>query len=292
MKRPPARHPDPRPDKASRRRFLRTSVLASGGLAAALTLRRAPAYAQKRQLTILAWTHFVPDSDKEFDRQAAEWGKMTGVDVRVDHIAHLQLPAKRASEAQAGTGHDVMQFGPGDSAIYEQLLSNLDDVTQGIGTQGGGWEQLARTVSERDGHWKTVPWFYISFPLAWRTDLFEEVGEKAPDTWEDLLRAGKKLKAKGHPLGLQFGHSNDRQGLEDDHRRLQGDGGGARVRQAPAHRGERSHHHGLGRRVEQSLSGRRKVRGHPESDQRVVVDRQAGHQGAGQADAARPGHQP
>jgi multiple sugar transport system substrate-binding protein len=200
--------------RQSRRRFLRASVLATGGLAGALTLRRAPAYAQKRQLTILAWTHFVPDSDKEFDRQAADWGKMSGVDVRVDHIAHLQLPAKRASEAQAGAGHDLMQFAPGDSAIYQHLLADLDDVTQTIAAEGGGWEKLANTVSVRDGHWKTVPWFFISFPLAWRSDLFEEVGEKLPDTWEDLLRAGKKLKAKGHPLGLQFGHSNDANNIE------------------------------------------------------------------------------
>jgi multiple sugar transport system substrate-binding protein len=198
----------------SRRRFLRTTALTAGGLAGILSLRQAPAFAQRRQLTILAWTHFVPDSDKEFDRQAAEWGRMAGVDVRVDHIAHLQLPAKRAAEAQAGAGHDLMQFAPGDSAIYENLIANLDDVTEAIAKEGGGWERLAQTVSLRDGHWKTVPWFYISFPLAWRTDLFEEVGEKLPNTWDDLLRAGKKLKAKGHPLGLQFGHSNDANNIE------------------------------------------------------------------------------
>jgi ABC-type glycerol-3-phosphate transport system substrate-binding protein len=106
------------------------------------------------------------------------------------------------------------QFAPGDSALYESLLAPLDGVTDVISKEGGGWERLGPTVGLRDGHWTTVPWFYISFPLAWRTDLFEEVGEKLPDTWDDLLRAGKKLKAKGHPLGLQFGHSNDANNLE------------------------------------------------------------------------------
>jgi multiple sugar transport system substrate-binding protein len=201
-------------DLTNRRRFLQGTLAATGGLAGILSLRQAPAYAQRRQLTMLAWTHFVPDSDKEFDRQAAEWGKAAGVDVRVDHIAHLQLAAKRASEAQAGAGHDLLQFGPGDSALYESLLAELDDVADAAGKMGGGWERLAHTVSYRDGHWKTAPWFYISFPLAWRTDLFEEVGEKLPATWNDLLRAGKKLKAKGHPLGLQFGHSNDANNIE------------------------------------------------------------------------------
>jgi multiple sugar transport system substrate-binding protein len=188
--------------------------VATGGLAGILAVRQAPAFAQKRQLTMLAWTHFVPASDKEFDRQATEWGKMAGVDVRVDHIAHLQLAAKRAAEVQAGAGHDLMQFGPGDSAIYQEQIADVADVADTIAKEGGGWEPLARTIAVRDGHWKTVPWFYISFPIAWRTDLFEEVGEKLPDTWEDLHRAGTKLKARGHPLGLQFGHSNDANNIE------------------------------------------------------------------------------
>src|SRR5262249_194930 len=59
----------------NRRGFLRGTLAATGGLAGVLALQQAPAFAQRRQLTLLAWTHFVPDSDKEFDRQAAEWGK-------------------------------------------------------------------------------------------------------------------------------------------------------------------------------------------------------------------------
>ena len=30
-----------------------------------------------------------------------------------------------------------------------------------------------------------------------RTDLIAELGEELPDTWEDVHRIGKKLKAKG-----------------------------------------------------------------------------------------------
>ncbi len=37
--------------------------------------------------------------------------------------------------------------------------------------------------------------------LALRTDLIAELGENLPDTWEDVHRIGKKLKAKGHPPG-------------------------------------------------------------------------------------------
>src|SRR5437016_14277877 len=47
------------------------------------------------------------------------------------------------------------------------------------------------------------------FPMAVRTDLLEKIGEKAPDTWEDWLRVGKKGKAIGHPFGTALGHSAD-----------------------------------------------------------------------------------
>ena len=47
----------------------------------------------------------------------------------------------------------------------------------------------------------------------YRTDWFKEVGvTKFPDNWEDLLAAGRLLKAKGHPFGFELGH-----GFGDNH---------------------------------------------------------------------------
>jgi multiple sugar transport system substrate-binding protein len=54
-----------------------------------------------------------------------------------------------------------------------------------------------------------VPYFWISFPGSYRKDLFDQVGEKPPDTWEDLLRAGRKLKKLGHPVGIPLSQSTD-----------------------------------------------------------------------------------
>ena len=38
--------------------------------------------------------------------------------------------------------------------------------------------------------------------------MWDEIGMK-PDTWDNLRIGGAKLKAKGHPVGLPLGHSND-----------------------------------------------------------------------------------
>src|SRR4029078_4085813 len=56
--------------------------------------------------------------------------------------------------------------------------------------------------------WPAFPDFYISFPGLYRKDLWDEIGMK-PDTWEDLIKGGAKLKAKGHPIGIGLGHSQD-----------------------------------------------------------------------------------
>ena len=44
----------------TRRQFLTTTAGATAGMASWLALGKAPAFAQKRELTFLSWNHFVP----------------------------------------------------------------------------------------------------------------------------------------------------------------------------------------------------------------------------------------
>lgn len=83
----------------SRRRFLETSAVGAGAGLSWLAGGRAPAFAQKRELTFLSWNHFVPAAADELRRQAELFGKQAGCTVRVDTMAHLQMPAKVAAEA-------------------------------------------------------------------------------------------------------------------------------------------------------------------------------------------------
>src|SRR5262249_44767650 len=94
--------------RVTRRQFLTTSAAAAAS-APWLVNGPAPAFAQKRELTFLSWNHFVPASDDELRRQAEAFSKAAGVTVRVDTIAHLQLPAKFAAEAQSQSGHDMIR---------------------------------------------------------------------------------------------------------------------------------------------------------------------------------------
>ena len=110
-----------RSSSVTRRQFLKNSAGATAGMASWLALGQPPAYAQRRELTFLSWNHFVPASDDELRRQAEVFSKQAGVTVRIDTIAHLQLPAKFAAEAQAQSGHDLVLSGVSELAPNGEL---------------------------------------------------------------------------------------------------------------------------------------------------------------------------
>jgi hypothetical protein len=56
-----------------------------------LLAKTPPLFAQERELNLLTWSHFVPSSDDELQRQLEEFGKMAGVKTRMDRVAHLQI---------------------------------------------------------------------------------------------------------------------------------------------------------------------------------------------------------
>src|SRR3989449_8915812 len=195
--------------RVSRRHFLGAAAGGAAGLSGILAAGQAPACAQTRELTFLTVASFVPETDKELKRQFDEWGAKNKVKVRLDMIAHLQLQTKKAAEVQSRSGHDLTALGPGlgDAALYFDYPADLNAVAGDVAPKNGGWlnpnDYLIR------GKWKLLPWWQPPFPMAVRTDLLEQLGEKNPDTWEDWLRIGKKGKAIGHPFGTALGHSGD-----------------------------------------------------------------------------------
>ena len=198
--------------RLDRRQFVRVTGggIAGATLATMLAARQAPAQIKGTRLRMLKWSHFVPAYDAWFDRFAKEWGDKNGVQVRVDHIPHLELPARYAAEFAAGSGHDLIYFvGQILTGQYYRNLIDLSDVADGLGKKYGGWMESSKSAAQVGGRWYAIPDFYISIPVLWRKDLFESVGRGEPKTWDDLRVAGRLLKAKGKPTGMQFSHCND-----------------------------------------------------------------------------------
>jgi multiple sugar transport system substrate-binding protein len=196
----------------ARRDFLKLAgrSAAAASLLSMLDARQAPAQLKGTTLRMLQWSHFVPAYDVWLDDFAKKWGEQNGVRVRIDHIPHLELPARYAAEFAAGTGHDLIYFaGQILTGQYYRTLVDVSDVAEGLGKKYGGWMESAKSSAQVGGVWYGIPDFFVTIPVLWRKDLFESVGLGAPSTWDDLRKAARLLKAKGHPTGMQFSHCND-----------------------------------------------------------------------------------
>jgi multiple sugar transport system substrate-binding protein len=195
-----------------RRKFLKltgTGVVGAS-LLTMLDARQAPAQLKGTSLRLLMWSHFVPAYDVWLDDFAKKWGETNGVKVRIDHMPHLELPARYAAEFAAGAGHDLIYFvGQILTGHYYKNLIDLSDLANGLGKKYGGWMESSKSGAQVGGTWYGVPDFFIAIPMLWRKDLFDSAGLGAPDTWEDFRKAGRILKAKGHPTGMPFSHCND-----------------------------------------------------------------------------------
>ncbi len=133
---------DPRPvptasTNVSRRHFLEIggAGVAAGSLLTMLDARQAPAQIKGTNLRMLLWSHYVPAYDVWFDKFTKEWGDKTGVKVRVDHMPHLELPARYAAEFAAGSGHDLIYFV--GQILTGQYYRNLVDLSESRGAAQG-----------------------------------------------------------------------------------------------------------------------------------------------------------
>ncbi len=196
--------------RSTRRRFLKT-LAAAGAAPIVYAPFISRGLAADKALSIVQWAHFVPDYDVWFDKFAKSWGEKNNVAVTVDHVPVQDIPARAAAEASAGSGHDLFGFnGAGGAHLYRKFFIDVADLVKETEKKYGKVTTIGKQLgfNADDGTWSAFPDFYINFPGMYRKSLWDEIGMK-PDTWDNLRKGGAKLKAKGHPVGISLGHSND-----------------------------------------------------------------------------------
>ena len=200
--------------RVTRRRFLKQTglTLAAAGSAPLISAPFAsPALADTKSLTIVQWSHFVPAYDKWFDQFAKDWGEKNKIAVTVDHIPVANVAARAAAEASAGSGHDLFGWnGAGGAHLYRKFLVDVTDLVESVEKKYGKVSTIGRQIgyNQDDKTWSAFPDYYINFPVMYRKSLWDGIGGKL-DTWDDIRVGGAKLKAKGNPVGISLGHSND-----------------------------------------------------------------------------------
>lgn len=163
-------------------------------------------------LSILQWSHFVPDFDTYLDKWAAAWGTKNGVTVKIDRIPQADLPARFATEVAAKSGHDlVAHFANGLPALFTSSLVDITDIAERAATKYGGWIPAGEAIGKVKGKWYGYPDFLVPFLSAWRTDLWKAAGftKDHLETWDDLIAMAPKLKAAGNPVGTAVSQTSD-----------------------------------------------------------------------------------
>src|ERR1700730_14057383 len=200
--------------RLARRRVLKLSASSAvaaqaGGLAAILASGRAPALAQEATVHWLRWADFVPASDVLLKGQITqECKKATGITLQLETVNANDLQSRITAAIQSGTGADVIMAFGNWPQLYAASLADSGDVADEIGSAQGGYYDVSRQVATVGNKWIGVPWTTGGGLIAYRKSWLEEAGYKPfPETWDTFREAGKKLKAKGRPIGQTAGHT-------------------------------------------------------------------------------------
>ncbi len=195
---------------ASRRDILKISALtAVGGILGASRAGAAP-----KSMTMMHESSFIPAYDAYFKNTIAPaYEKATGIKIIYETVSVGSIQTRDTTVAETGTGPEMAQMAFNWPFLFDQKLVDVTDIAKIIGDKAGGWHANAAEAVVVNGKWKAIPFGNIGQLMNYRMDWFDEVGVKTfPETWAELLEAGIKLKAKGHPFGFELGH-----GFGDNH---------------------------------------------------------------------------
>jgi multiple sugar transport system substrate-binding protein len=194
----------------SRRDVLKTAAAAGVGS----LVGPAAGWAAPKSLTMMHESSFIPPYDAYFKNDLARaYEKATGIKVNYEVVSVGSLLTRVTTAAENSTGPDLTQIGFNWAFLFDDKFVDVTDIAAEIGKESGGWYESAQEAVVVNGKWKAIPFGNIGQLMNWRTDWFKEAGyEKFPETWDELLEAGIKLKKAGHPFGFELGH-----GFGDNH---------------------------------------------------------------------------
>jgi multiple sugar transport system substrate-binding protein len=193
----------------TRREFLTVAMAATG---TALAPRRAAA--APKAMSVVHESSFIKGFDDFFVKTLApEYEKLTGIKINYEPVSVGSMLTRFTTMVETKSGPEIGNTFLNHAWLFDQSLVDVTDIATEVGKKLGGWDDTVLDAAVINKKWKTLPWGNIGQLEVYRTDWFKEVGvTKFPDTWEELLEVGKKLKAKGHPFGFELGH-----GFGDNH---------------------------------------------------------------------------
>jgi multiple sugar transport system substrate-binding protein len=161
----------------------------------------------ERTLRIAQWNNYVAGYDRWWDDEyTRRWGERNGTKVVVDHFDINQARAHAEAEVASQRGHDIFKLNLGSPAPFEDEVIDHREIVEEVEAKVG---RMTPFVERSVFNPKTKKYlgfsdYWAPNPVHYRTDLWAP-GGRSPDTWEDVLAAGSRLKAQGHPIGIGMG---------------------------------------------------------------------------------------
>jgi multiple sugar transport system substrate-binding protein len=161
----------------------------------------------KPTLRIAQWNNYASGYDRWWDDEYTKrWGERNGIEVVVDHFDINQAAVHAEAEAASQRGHDLFHLNLNSPAPFEDLVIDHREIVEEVQAKVG---KMTPFVERSIFNPKTKKYFgfsdfWAANPVSYRTDLWAPVGLR-PDTWDDVLAAGGRLKAVGHPIGIGMG---------------------------------------------------------------------------------------
>ena len=195
--------------KITRRTVLKSGTALVGGMAGILATGRAPAFAQGTTVNWIRWNDFVPASDQLLRRELIPEGeKALGIKINLETVNGNDLQPRITAAIQSGAGPDVFMLFNNHPQLYAASLVDMGDLADAQGKAEGGHYAYCNSQSNDGKKWVAMPWAIVGGMIAYRKSWFAEAGaNEFPDTWEKYHEVGKKLKAKGRPIGQTLGHT-------------------------------------------------------------------------------------
>ena len=189
----------------SRREVIKTAgaagVVAATG--AGLFGGTPPAFAQKRTIHYLMDSYFISGAKDVHLAVNEEFQKQTGVEVKMEFINQNDLNTRLTAAVEAGAGPDMTILKWNMPHLFAGGLANHDALMAGI--DASDYYGFMNDAAIVDGVYRAMPTYMTPNAWVYRTDIFEELGiTPFPETMDDYLAAGKKLKENGTPVGFTW----------------------------------------------------------------------------------------
>src|SRR5450631_1521243 len=210
--------------KLSRRQFVAATAATSAALITMPYVRGA--YAAGK-LAMGIWDHWVPNANTASTELINAWAAKEKVEVSVDYITSQGRKdiLTIAAEAQAKSGHDILQMPTWWPHAYAEQIEPVNDIMEQLIKQNGAVNGTVRYLGQANGKWLGVPacvGSQIKGPCS-RIDLMKkyaniDVQEMYPagaapkdDNWtmDTFLKAAEACHKGGVPFGIGLGETTD-----------------------------------------------------------------------------------